>query len=202
MGGGPSALPLNLPCCLRLSTRPNGDIVTLVQAYYALAAALAVFGWLFLTASPLLHSFRRSRPATVILALIATAWFAWWLQNLPEADLAGMPRMPVLAVFVAASLATLFYMPDLLAIRALGVLLLFGARHVLDAGYRQLPHSLLAATISYGLLVFFGLWWASSPPAFVAQCDWLLTRPVRHRLVGGLLLLLAAACACQALLSS
>lgn len=174
--------------------------MTLAQAYYALAAVLAVLGWLLLTASPALRSFRRSKAATLVLAVAATAWFGWWLQNLPEADLAGLPRLPVLVVFVGASLATILYMPDLLSIRAVGVLLMFLARHVLDAGYRQLPHSLLAATLSYGLLVFFGLWWAASPPAFVAQCDWLLARPLRHRLAGGLLLLLAAGCLVQSFL--
>lgn len=174
--------------------------MTLAQAYYALTAVLLGAGLLFLTGAPVLRTFRRSRAATFLLAVLATVWFGWWLLNLPEADLAGLPRMPVVVVFVMASLAAIVYMPDLLPIRALGVLLLFLARHVLDAGYRQLPHSLLAASVSYGLLVFFGLWWAASPPAFVSQCDWLLARPVRHRLAGAVLLLLAAGCLVQSFL--
>ena len=68
--------------------------VTLAQAYYALAAFLLLAGWLIVTDSPVLRTFRRSKGATVILALVAIAWFAWWLLNIPEADLAGLPRMP------------------------------------------------------------------------------------------------------------
>ena len=174
--------------------------MTLAQAYYALAAVLFVAGFLLLTGSPALRTFRRSRAAAALFAVLASAWFGWWLLNLPEADLAGLPRTPVVAVFVTASLATIFYLPDLLPIRAFGVLLLFLARHVLDAGYGQLPHSLLAAVLSYGLLVFFGLWWAAAPPAFIAQCDWLLARSGRHRFVGALLLLLGLGCVAQSFL--
>ncbi|MEY3548490.1 MAG: hypothetical protein RLZZ552_857, partial [Verrucomicrobiota bacterium] len=88
-------------------------VVTLAQAYYALAALLLLAGWLIVTDSQVLRTFRRSKGATYLLGLAATAWFAWWLMNLPEADLAGLPRLPVVAGFIGASLATFAYMPDL-----------------------------------------------------------------------------------------
>jgi hypothetical protein len=168
--------------------------VSLAQAYYALAAALLLAAYLVFTASPVLQTFRRSRFATVTLTLAATAWFGWWLMNMPEPDLAGLPRLPVVVVLLGASLATLRYMPDLLSIRSLGVLMLFLARFTLDAGYRQLPRSLLDATLSYGLFVVFGLWWAYSPPTFLNQCDWVLRTPARHKGLGIILGLLAVAC--------
>jgi hypothetical protein len=173
------------------------DGVTLAQAYYALAAFLLLAGWLIVTDSPVLRTFRRSKGATVILALVAIAWFAWWLLNIPDADLAGLPRVPVVVGFIGFSLLTFVYMPDFLAVRGLAVIMLFLARHVLDAGYRQLPHSLLAASVSYGLLILFGFWWACSPPVFCRQCDWVLATDGRRKLFGGLSILLAVACVAQ-----
>ena len=198
MVGRPPARPLNL----RVASGPGLVLmgaVTLAQAYFALAAVLLLAGGLVWSGAEVLRSFRRSGFATAVLGLAAVAWFVAWLWFLPEPDLAGLNRNLVLVVFAAASLATFKYMPDLLAVRALGVLMMFLARHVLDAGYTHLPYSLLAASVSYGLLVLFGLWWASSPPAFARQCDWILAATFRHRLLGALLAGLGVACVYQAL---
>jgi hypothetical protein len=174
-----------------------GD-VTLAQAYYALAAFLLLAGWLIVTDAAVLRTFRRSKGATYLLGLAATAWFAWWLvSNMNEADFAGLPRIYVAAVFIGASLATFVYMPDFLSVRALGVLMLFLARATLDAGYRHLPYSLLDASVSYGVLVLFGFWWACSPPVFGRQFDWVLATSGRRNVVGGLSLLLGLACVAQ-----
>jgi hypothetical protein len=171
--------------------------VTLAQAYYALAAFLLLAGWLIVTEASVLRTFRRSQAATYLLGLVAIGWFAWWLFNIPDADLAGLPRWLALGVFLGASLATFVYMPDFLSVRALGAVMLFLARTTLDAGYRQLPHSLLDASVSYGVLVLFGFWWAFSPPVFCRQCDWVLATSGRRYVVGGLSLLLGVACVAQ-----
>jgi hypothetical protein len=172
--------------------------VTLAQAYFALAAVLLLAGGLVWSGAEVLRSFRRSGFATAVLGLAAVAWFVAWLCFLPEPDLAGLNRPLVLVVFAGASLATFKYMPDLLAVRALGVLMMFLARHVLDAGFTHLPYSLLAAAVSYGLLVLFGLWWASSPPAFARQCDWVLASAWRQRVLGAGLACLGVASVYQA----
>ncbi len=176
------------------------EVVTLAQAYYALAAFLLLAGWLIVTEAAVLRTFRRSQAATYLLGLAAIAWFAWWLAQMPDADLAGIPRWLVLGVFLGASLATFVYMPDFLSVRALGAVMLFLARTTLDAGYRQLPHSLLDASVSYGVLVLFGFWWACSPPVFGRQCDWVLATSGRRYVVGGLSLLLGVACVAQTFL--
>jgi len=172
--------------------------VTLPQAYYALAAFLLLAGGLVFTGSPVLRSFRRSQGATWLLGLLAIGWFAWWLQTgMPDADFAGLPRLPVQIVFIGFSVLAFFSMPDFLSVRALAVIMLFLARTTLDAGIRQLPASLLDASISYGFLVLFGFWWASSPPVFNRQCDWVLATQGRQRAVGGFMLILAVACLAQ-----
>lgn len=151
--------------------------VTLAQAYHALAAVLLLGGFLVWTGAEVLRSFRRSGFATAVLGLAAVVWFVAWLWFLPEPDLAGISRNVVLVVGVLASLATFKYMPDLLAVRSLGVLMMFLARHTLDAGYTHLPYSLLAASVSYGCLVIFGLWWASSPPPSCSSATGFSRRP-------------------------
>ena len=171
--------------------------MTLAQAYYALAAFLLLGGWLIFTASPLLKSFRRDTTTTLGLLLLAVGWFAWNLYTLPEPDLAGIPRMPVMAAFIISSLLTYVYMPDFLSVRALGVLMLFLGRKTLDAGYGQLPFSLLEASVSYGILIIWGFWWAASPVAFNRHCDWVLTSANRHKTVGGIWLALGLACLVQ-----
>ncbi len=173
--------------------------MTLAQAYAALAAFLLLSGWLVFSDAALLRTFRSSRKAAILLTVAATAWFAWWLLHLPDPDLAGLPREPVVIGFVICSLATLFTMPDLLPVRALGVMMMFLARHALDAGFGHLPRSLLLASVSYGILVLGGLWWAWSPPGYVRFSEWVLAEGGRRRAVGGFLFVLGVACAASAL---
>ena len=156
-----------------------------------------LFGWLVYFNAPILKSFRRDKFITIILLITAVSWFGFQLYHLPEPDLAGLPRDIVLGVFVAAGLLTYFTMPDFLSVRSLGVLMLFTARLTLDAGYRQLPYSLLDATVSYAFLVILGLWWAISPVAFNKQCDWVLENPSRHKTLGIIFFVSSLACLIQ-----
>lgn len=171
--------------------------MSLTQAYLVLAAILLLFGWLVYLNASILKLFRRDKFITVVLLLAAVGWFWFQLKNLPEPDLAGLPRDIVVWVFVVAGLLTFFTMPDFLSVRALGVLMLFTARQTLDAGYRQLPYSLLDASISYVFLVILGLWWAISPVAFNKQCDWILEKPTRSKTLGIIFFITGLACLLQ-----
>lgn len=170
----------------------------LSYAYLFQAAFLAISGVLILTNANVLRAFRRSTVAGILLAGSAVALLVWNLQHLSEPDLAGFPRTPVVAVFAVAGLAAFIWMPDLIAVRGLGALMLFFARGCLDAGWMQLPDSLLCASISYAGLAIPGLWWAASPGAFGVHIDMILATPVRRRVAGGFLCLLAFAAATSA----
>lgn len=173
--------------------------MSLAQAYAALAAFLALSAGLVLADARMLRTVRRSVPAGILLGGAATALLGWHLWQLPEPDLAGFPRLPVLIVFVGAGLAAFIWMPDLIAVRGLGALMLFLARACLDAGWMRLPDSLLCASVSYALLVVPGLWWAASPGAFATHADWALESPRRRWAVGGALALAGLACGASAL---
>lgn len=168
--------------------------MNLSQAYVALAAFLGLAALLALADGRVLRSLRRSPLAGYALGGAAVALLGWHLWHLPEPDLAGFPRLPVTVLFVAAGLAAFVWMPDLIAVRGLGALMLFLARACLDAGWMRLPDSLLCASVSYALLVVPGLWWAASPGAFGVQVDWLLATPARRWSAGLALAALAAAC--------
>lgn len=172
--------------------------MNLAQAYAAQAAFLAPVAWLVFADAAALRSVRRSPLAGVVLAGAAVALLGWHLWHLPEPDLAGFPRLPVTLVFVGAGLAAFIWMPDLIAVRGLGALMLFLARACLDAGWMRLPDSLLCASVSYAALVVPGLWWAASPGAFATHVDWILATSARRRLAGAVLGALALACAVAA----
>lgn len=164
----------------------------LKEAYLLVTAIFALAGWLFFKASPWLQTFRRDRWTTIILLIVTVAWLTWHLWHLSEADILGLPRTWVMAAILIPCVLSYIFMPDFLAVRCVGVLMLFTARAVLDAGYGHLPHSLWAASVSYAILVPFGLWWAASPVAFNQHCDVLIQSPARHKTGGGLLLLVSA----------
>lgn len=168
--------------------------MSLAQAYIALAVFLALVAGLVFADARALRSVRRSPLAGVVLGGAAVAMLGWHLWHLPEPDLAGFPRMPVTLVFVGAGLAAFIWMPDLIAVRGLGALMLFLARACLDAGWMRLPDSLLCASVSYALLVIPGLWWAASPGAFATHVDWVLATALRRRAVSCVLAFVAAAC--------
>lgn len=170
----------------------------LSHAYFFQAAFLAISGMLILRNANVLRTFRRSKVAGVLLGGSAVALLVWNLQHLSEPDLAGFPRTPVVAIFAIAGLAAFIWMPDLIAVRGLGALMLFFGRACLDAGWMKLPDSLLCASISYAILAIPGLWWAASPGAFGVHIDTILATPLRRRITGGFLCLLAFAAATSA----
>jgi hypothetical protein len=173
--------------------------MTLSGAYFAQAAFLGAAGLLLFLAPAALRRLPRSPLAGIVLGLAAVALLGWHLWNLPEPDLAGFPRLPVTAVFVLAGLAAFIWMPDLIAVRGLGALMLFLARATLDAGWGRLPDSLLVAIVGYSLFVVPGLLWAASPGKFVRLLEGPLTRTVPRNVTASILLLVALLCLGQAL---
>lgn len=173
--------------------------MSLLAATWLLASMLTLVALQTLVAPQLWVTLRRSKSAGAVLGLAAIVMLAWHLGHLPQPDLAGFPRLPVLSIFVLGGLAAFIWLPDLLPIRALGCLMMFLARAVLDAGWMQLPASALNAWLCYALLVIPGLWWATSPGAFVRQTDILLARPALRYTVGGIIFTAALAALGRAL---
>ena len=173
--------------------------MSLIAATWLLAGVLALVAMQTFAAPHLWVSLRRSKAAGAVLGLAAIFMLGWHRVNLPQPALAGFPRLPVLSIFVLGGLAAFIWLPDLLPVRALGCLMMFLARAVLDAGWMQLPESALNAWMCYLLLIIPGLWWATSPGAFVRQTDALLARPALRYTIGGILFAAALATLTRAL---
>ena len=171
--------------------------MSLAQAYYLLAAILAVPAALLFAPDAghgILKAFPRSKAAAFVLFGGAAAWFLYGISQMGEADLAGIPRGVMLGVFGAAAVAAFWLLPDLLPVRGLAGLLLLVSRHLLDAGFGKLPYSLLLAAIVYGLLILPAIAYGTAP--YLLR-DWIgsVTRtPGRARMVGGFLAALVVAC--------
>lgn len=99
--------------------------MSLTVATWLLASVLTLVAIQTLVAPYLWISLRRSKSAGAILGLAAIFMLGWHLGNLPQPDLAGFPRLPVLIIFVLGGLAAFIWLPDLLPVRALGCLMMF-----------------------------------------------------------------------------
>ncbi len=170
--------------------------MTLSAAYILLGIVLSLPGlalvWGGAPVQNFLRQFPRSFPAAFLCFGGGAAWFLWIVSQLGEADLAGFPRSWLLGIFGVTAILSFIVLKDLLAVRGLAVLLLLSARVLLDVGYMQLPYSFVLALTCY-LFVVLGIWWGAAPYIFRDWSGWILEKPLRHRLVGLLLLALGLA---------
>ncbi len=169
--------------------------MTLAQAYFLLAALLALPGVLLLTRAgrEVLKAFPRSQAASYLLFGAATLWFLYGLSQMGEADLAGIPRSALLGAFGAAGVAAFVVLPDLLAVRGLAGLLLLTARPVLDAGFGKLPHSLALAGVTYAL-IFAALFFGTAPYLLRDWISAVTATPRRARVAGAAFLVVSGVC--------
>ena len=73
------------------------------------------------------RNFPRNLPAGVVLMLLATAWFAWNVNNEPIADFSAF-KPYMLGAFIAVGILSCVYVQDFLAVRGLAVLMLLLAK--------------------------------------------------------------------------
>lgn len=171
--------------------------MTLAQAYFLLAAILAVPAALLLvsgTGHAMLRAFPRSKAAAFLLYGAAAAWFLYGISMMGDADLAGIPRPVMLGGFGAAAIAAFWLLPDLLAVRGLAGLLLLTSRQLLDAGFGKVPHSLLLAALTYVALILPALFYGTAPYLMRDAVGAVLATPGRARAAGGAFAVFAIAC--------
>lgn len=143
--------------------------------------------------------FPRSRWSGRILAIIAVAWAAWVLNDMPlgrfDAYKSGL--IPTAIVF---GVLVLIYMDELLAPRALGALLLLYPAPLLEAArLHDSRWSVVMSVVAY-IMIIKGLIFLLSPYLFRRFSEVVLKTNMAFRLAGGggvvfdvLLLLLACA---------
>jgi hypothetical protein len=139
----------------------------------------------------LAQRFPRSRAFAVALLTIDGIWSFWLLATMEMGEFSTFRRPLLIALPIGYFLA-LRFVNELLAVRALGILLLLSAEPLLDAAFfRYEPSRLLVTTFAY-LLIIAGLFWVTMPYLLRDQLQWSTRSAGRCRLLHGALLIYGA----------
>ena len=130
------------------------------------------------------RKFPRNLAAGVVLMLLATVWFAWYVNIEPIADFsAAKPYM--LGAFVAVGVLSCIFVQDFLAVRGLAVLLLLLAKLMVDTGRPHLgesPWVLVIQGWAY-LFVVLGIWFTITPWRLRDLINWATASAARVRIL-------------------
>lgn len=123
-------------------------------------------GWALLqsrAAITWLKRFPRHHGIGVILILISTAWFEYYLFNEKLSDIEGTPKKLLLLAFPAVGIGCCLYVRDFLAVRGLSVFLLLLAGYVLEVGrWHNSPWHDALSVWAYGWIVM-AFWLTMAP---------------------------------------
>ena len=127
-----------------------------------------------------LRNFPRNREAGVVLALVAGAWFFFLVQKMDLGDFDTWRNTVLIGTPIAAALAILF-IPDFLAVRALGVCALLAAEPLLESAFlRDEKIRLLLVVLTYVWIVL-GMFWVGMPYTLRDQIGWVSASEKRWR---------------------
>lgn len=166
-----------------------------LKIWVALLAALAGVSGLATLAAPaatgrFLRGFCRNRPAGWLLSTVALAWGGWLLYAMPLEFLLPYRKF-IPFVMLAAIPFSWFAMPDLLAARALGgILVLIPAPVLQVARVHPSDWRLVVVTLMY-LMAIAGMTLIMAPYYLRDGLEWLTQSERRLRLCGAVRLLFA-----------
>jgi len=145
-----------------------------IAAHLPPALAPARFG-------PLLKKLPRNYPLGVALTLIATLWFVTLTGLMDLGEISNM-RVDLMAIWTAAGVLLVIFVPGFLAARGLGCLLLLGAAVILDAAFLVLtPARFVMTVLAYGWVVS-GMVLVYSPHLWRDAIHYVTKTPLRLRL--------------------
>ncbi len=128
-----------------------------------------------------LRSFPRHRVAGLCLAVLALVWFLWLLWNMDLMEYT--PHRPKFLIgFSVLGIASMVYLRDFLSVRALAVLLLMGAKVLLDAAFLRDETSRLVLTVLAYVWVIVGMTLTAWPYVMRDALSWMYRVPVRARI--------------------
>jgi hypothetical protein len=156
---------------LKLTMLAVGGVLLAVHLL-ALLKPRAVQEWL--------RNFPRSREAGVVLSLVAGGWFFFLVQKMDLGDFDPWRSTVEIGTPIAAALAIIF-IPDFLAVRALGACALLVAEPLLESAFLR-PESvrLLLVTLVYAWILF-GMFWVGMPYTLRDQIAWVSASEKRWR---------------------
>ena len=164
--------------------------MSLFTATLITAGILMLLGVLLIWNSPQVQNtargWPRSRRAAIILMGIGGAWFLYHVWHLKPADF-GDYKLHLFIGFLAVGILSFFHLPDFLAVRGLGIVLLLSARELLAAAYMQEPQSRLLLVSFVYVVIVLTLYVGASPYRMRDFNNWLFESGNRPRVLGGFL---------------
>jgi len=147
-------------------------ILLLVTHALALVKVRVVQEWL--------RNFPRNREAGVVLTLVAGAWFFFLVQKMDLGDFDPWRSTVLIGAPIAAALAIMF-IPDFLAVRALGACALLVAEPLLESAFlREEKIRLLLVVLTYACALL-GMFWVGMPYTLRDQIRWVSASEKRWR---------------------
>ena len=147
-------------------------LLLVVGHLLAVVKAKAVQEWL--------RAFPRNKEAGVLLSIAAGAWF-FMLVKLMDLGEFDPWRQTVLYLTPVATVLSILYMRDFLAVRALGTLALLAAEPLLESAFmRPEQIRLLLVSLVYVWIVF-AMFWVGMPYTLRNQITWITASEKRWR---------------------
>lgn len=138
-------------------------------------------------ARDLLKGFPRSRPAGVVLLTIGAIWFFLLVKNMDLGEFTSW-RGTMLTFIPVWAVATILFVEEFLAVRALGILLLLGAEPLIESAF--LKPGILRYFVNLLAYVWavLGLFWVGMPYLLRDQIAWVSKTGQRWKLacLGGI----------------
>ncbi len=118
----------------------------------------------------------------LVLMAAAALWTVLLLVFMDLGEYTSMRQGMIAGVLVLAA-ATVLYLPEYLAPRAAGVLLLLGAEVLLSAAFPVMHPARYVITVHAYAWAVAGMWWVAAPHAFRNLCEWAAASDARVRTV-------------------
>jgi len=120
----------------------------------------------------LLRAFPRSRGAGVVLLTLAAVWAFGLVAQIDLGEFSNY-RPVFLGLIVVGYGLTLVFVPEFLAVRALGMLCLLAAEPLLEVAFQRPETSRLLLTVLAYLWAVLGIFWVGKPYLLRDQIAWL-----------------------------
>ena len=123
-------------------------------------------------------AFPRSRGAATVLLALAAVWSFLLVQSIDLGEFSPLRNTMLLAI-VAGAVLSWIYVPEFLAVRSLGMLLLLAAEPLLESAALHHEISRLLLVVLAYAWVIAGLFYVGMPYLLRDALQWLTARPIR-----------------------
>ena len=126
------------------------------------------------------RAFPRSRPAATALLAVVAVWSFWLVSGIDLGEFSPLRNVMLVAIAAGAVLSWI-YVPEFLAVRALGMLLLLAAEPLLESAVlRTEPTRLLLVVLAYAWAIA-GLFFVGMPYLLRDAVAWVTASPLRWK---------------------